>query len=126
MEFVTYETTNPDSDAKIDAFIVEEPNTVATISGPVEVDTGKVLVRTNRPDVYEVHDISLLDSYAPANVDETEEVIEADYVDFDPAVHTASEVARYLSSNISPEEYERVVELEQQGANRRSAIPSRH
>lgn len=93
------------------------------------VQPGQVLVETERPGTYEVHEGDAFDEIGLDPVTDQKDLgADEDTAEpeplFDPSEHNAAEVRRYLLNPTHDDaERERVVNAERDGQNRTSAIP---
>lgn len=98
--------------------------------GSQVVQTGQVLIETDRPGTYEVHEGNAFDEFGlepvtdQVDLGEDEDTADEEPL-YDPSEHTAAEVRRYLRNpNLDTAERDRVVSAERSGENRASAIPT--
>lgn len=124
--------------AVINAHVVTEATegNVVTVNGPRQVLAGDVVVEAQNGYYSEVHEdptefSQLYREVTQEDLDaedeaEVERVTVGVEKGFDPDKRTAKDVNKYLSQVKSREEFERVVEAEQNGRNRASAIPERN
>lgn len=120
-EWVEYEN---DEGAKVTAHRVT-PETIGSVrlagGGRHVLKPGEVLVRTQNANVYDVMTGRAFDDMFSTRTDGVEEQRE-----FNPNDYTAKEVRSYLqrkSDEGEEEEYERVIDAERAGKNRKGAFP---
>lgn len=120
-EFTEYYPQDNEDSAPVKAYKAENDHTVIGRTGEQSVSRGQYVIQTTRPDMYDVVDGTWFeDTHATRQPDVTtdrdEDANDTDG-EYNPADHTVADVNRYLSS-ASPDERDRVLAAERNGANR--------
>lgn len=119
-EFVEYEN---DEGATVLAHRVtpDTEGAVILVGGAKhDLRSGEVLVQSQNANVYDVYPGRQFDTMFPVRSDGVEEERL-----FNPSDYTAKEVRQYLEANENDEEeWDRVVEAEKAGKNRKGALPA--
>ena len=130
-DFVEYD--HPDGLYTLKAHVVTD-KTKGEVSvpggGSAYALPGQVLVETERPGTYDIHEPDAFDEIGLEAVTEQKDLGEDEddteaAPEYDPSEHTAAEVRRYLRNpELDATERDRVLNAERDGRNRPSAIPA--